>query len=476
MPPHPPSHRRVLASLVCGVSAAVVTLVVVELAGDVTHGAAPSSSAPIALSDGTASTVRSTAPRTTPPIAPPTTTSPPPPTSRPATPPPTPSPPTPPPPTPSPAPPTSPPGSPQPWDETTRTTEAGYVVTDVGCIADRSPDALDAFFGERFGPAIGLDYQHVYDLGDDRYLWLFQDAFLDHSGEATSLGQASFAHNLAMVQTGTCFEVFHRGTPDAPISFEPGDGETVLSRWFWPLGGELSGGRLMVFWAEMEFAGAHPGPGDGLGWHPVRTWLATYDADTLARDRFEPAPNSDVTPIYGFAVASDETHTYLFGNTFDHDLARQGGFYGGPHSATAMWLARTPRGSLDSAPEYWTSTGWSADPAAAAPILTRYWTENPMQPRFLDGRWVAATKVDGYWGDDLAIDVAPEPSGPWETVSRHSLAPRDGDPLMNTYHAHLMPWSDGGALVVSVSQNAQDMARDAWRHPHRYRPQFVAGR
>ncbi|MEJ7719898.1 MAG: hypothetical protein WKF58_05400 [Ilumatobacteraceae bacterium] len=58
------------------------------------------------------------------------------------------------------------------------------------------------------------------------------------------------------------------------------------------------------------------------------------------------------------------------------------------------------------------------------PILQRFWAENPMQPRYLGGQWVAATKVDGYWGDELMIDVANEPWGPWTTVSRTAAAPR----------------------------------------------------
>jgi hypothetical protein len=97
-----------------------------------------------------------------------------------------------------------------------------------------------------------------------------------------------------------------------------------------------------------------------------------------------------------------------------------------------------------------------------------------MQPRFLDGRWIAVTKVDGYWGEELAIDVAPSPWGPWTTTTRRVLQPRGGDPLMNTYHAHLMPWTAGGGLVVSTSQNARDMQRDAWHRPDRYRPQLFA--
>ena len=370
-----------------------------------------------------------------------------------------------------PAQPESPPAAP-PTAYPTTVTSAGHLATDVGCADGTSAAALDAFFRERIGPVLGHDYQHVYPLGGDRHLWLFQDTFIDHTGRATSFDQTSFAHNTAMVQRGRCFTSLHRGTATAPTSFEPGTGERILSRWFWPLGGELDGGRLQVFWAEMAKT-ADPSPPDGLGWVPVRTWLATYDAGTLARLSFQPAPASGVEPIYGFAVASDAEHTYLFGNSFDQNLARQGGYHACPCSATRMYLARVPKGALGAQPEFRTADGWSVDPAAAVPIVDRYHAENPMQPRFLDGRWVSVTKVDGYWGEELAIDVAPAPWGPWTTTTRRRLSPRGSDPLMNTYHAHLLPWTAGG-LVVSVSQNARDMPRDAWNRPDRYRPQLFA--
>ena len=232
------------------------------------------------------------------------------------------------------------PAGPAPW-WTSRTTAGGYLGTDVGCASGTSPTALDAFFRDRMGPVIGHDYQHVHALGDGRHLWLFQDTFLDHTGNAERLDQSSFAHNTAMLQEGACFTLLHRGTAEAPTSFEPGTGERTLATWFWPLGGETRDGLLRVFWAEMAKT-ADPQPPDGLGWVPVRTWLATYDSATLARLDFSPAPNQGVSPIYGFAVSSDAEHTYLFGNTFDQNLARQGGYHSCPCSATAMSLARVP--------------------------------------------------------------------------------------------------------------------------------------
>ena len=177
-----------------------------------------------------------------------------------------------------------------------------------GCAGGTSASALDAFFRPRIGPVVGHDYQHVYPLGGDRHLWLFQDTFIDHSATAPRLDQSAFAHNTAMVQQGSCFTLLHRGTATAPQSFETGTGEQPLSRWFWPLGGETVDGRLHVFWVEMAKT-ADPTPPDGLGWVPARTWLATYDASTLTRLAFRPAPAAGVDPVYGFAVASDDEHT-----------------------------------------------------------------------------------------------------------------------------------------------------------------------
>lgn len=365
-------------------------------------------------------------------------------------------------------------GPPPPWAGSTTRTDAGYLATDAGCAAGTSAPALDAFFRERMGPVVGLDYQHVYPLGGGRSLWIFQDTFLDHTGRAVSLDQSAFVHNTAMLQDGACFTLLHRGTAEMPQSFEPGTGEQRLRTWFWPMGGEVADGRLQVFWAEMAKR-PDPRPPDGLGWDPVRTWVATYDAVTLARADFRPAPDDGVTPIFGYAVSSDETHSYLFGNTFDQRLSDQGGFFGGPHSARLMFLARVPRGQLTAAPEYWDGRGWTAAADRAVAISDRFAPENPMQPRYLGGQWVAVTKVGGYWGEELAIDVALAPQGPWLTVSRRYLAPRGGDPLMNTYHAHLMPWLADGMLVISVSQNARNMLRDAWPNPARYRLQFLSG-
>lgn len=367
--------------------------------------------------------------------------------------------------------PPTPPDEPPSWAASRRGTPGG-LATDVGCAANVNGDGLDSFFAGRVGPVLGWDYQHVVPLGGGRHLWLFQDTFVDHTGAATRLDQASFVHNSAMVQDGRCFTLLHQGTAEAPDEFEPGDGEgDTLKKWFWPMGGDSDGTTVWVFWAEMIKDPVDPTPPDGLGWHPTRTWLATYDAATLARTDFQPAPNDGAAPIYGYAVDSDNSWTYLFGNTFEQNLSREGGFWNVPHSGSKMWLARVPRFDFGAQPEYRTADGWSSRADDAVPIVDRFNIENPMQPRLIDGQWVSATAVDGYWGDKFLIDVADHPWGPWYPVDLAPLVPRRADTAMNSYHAHVLPWRDGfGSVQIAVSNNARDMTRDAFPYPWRYRP------
>ncbi|HUF98628.1 MAG TPA: hypothetical protein VMM60_10910 [Ilumatobacter sp.] len=361
---------------------------------------------------------------------------------------------------------------PPPWAATRTITAGGHVGTHVGCVSSLSSTELDVFFSKRVGPVLGWDYQHVTRLGDDRYLWLFQDTFIDQGGTAGRLDQAQFVHNAALLQEGKCFTLLHGGTAEKPSEFEPGDGKgSVLSKWFWPMGGDTSGNIVTVFWAEMVKDAVDPRPPDGLGWHPNRLFVATYDKTTMRRLSFQLAPDSGVHPIYGYAVESDESYTYLFGNTFEQNLFREGGFWAGNHSATQMFLARVPLHRLDLKPEYRTADGWSPNRADAVPISHRYFVENPMQPRYLDGQWVSATAADGYWGDEYVVEVADDPWGPWYTVDIGRRIPRGVVSQANTYHAHVLPWRDGyGSLVIMISANARDMPRHAYPDPQRYRP------
>ena len=336
--------------------------------------------------------------------------------------------------------------------------QSGYVVTRLGCVADRSATALDHTFRSRWGPIVGLDNAHVIKLGPQRFLWVFNDTYFDYTNSKTSLADSPSIRNAAVLQTGNCFRLVRRGDQNRILSFEPGDARDVtvegIDRFFWALGGEVRGRRIQIFWAEMK-QDKQPAPSDGIARHPVRTWLATYDARTLERLDFRPAPNDGVFPQYGFAVASDHQYSYLFGNSNLLNFSLEGGFFGRSHSATKMYLARVPRGQLEHAPEYRTADGWSDDAVDATPFSTRFAVENQMQPRFLAGHWIAVTKVDGFAGRDTLLEVADHPWGPWRVVSRRAIEPFRGWELMNNYQPVILPYRrPSGDLLIVMSQNA----------------------
>ena len=200
--------------------------------------------------------------------------------------------------------------------------------------------------------------------------------------------------------------------------------------------------------------------------------MAVYDATTLQRLDFRPAPNSGVWPQYGFAVASDRRFTYLFGNSNMLNWGREGGFFSTPHSATRMYLARVRRGRLTPEPVYRTARGWSRDPDDAVPISDRFVAANTMQPRFIDGRWIAVTKVDEFVGEDV-VSTSPTNRGDrGDGASLPDAPTRYPNEAMTTYQPILLPWPDpSGRLILVLSQNNQ-----GWMHavvnPQIYRPAF----
>lgn len=347
----------------------------------------------------------------------------------------------------------------------------GWVRATLGCADSTSADDLHAFFADRRGPLIGWDNPHVIELGPNRWLWLAHDTYLDYPGTAATLHDVGGQiQNVAFVQVGSCFYLEHRGTKSERVNFEPGDDRVSPDHFLWPLGSEIHDGRLMVFWGETANAEEIPPVGHGISRHPIATWLATYDVATLERLSFEPAPNPGVEPQYGFAVASDETHSYLFGNTNLLNFWRSGGILNGPHSATKMYIARVPRGRLDMLPEYWNGGGWTGDASLAVPFSERFFAENAMQPRYLDGQWVSVVNMDGFYSWDVLVETADDPWGPWVLQEVVKKPPRAATAEKNTYHPIILPWSSShGGLTIAISENAAVWA-EAVHEPPAYRP------
>ncbi|MCB0979902.1 MAG: hypothetical protein H6513_08200 [Acidimicrobiaceae bacterium] len=309
----------------------------------------------------------------------------------------------------------------------------------------------------------GGDYQHVYPLPDGRFLWLFQDVFFSADDDLRDSLTAA-AHNAGLVQQGNCWSVL--GGPNMQ-NYIGSSLTTPLRHWFWPLDGDIGAdGALWVFMVEMS----NPrGTGADYGAVPVGTWVARIDTTTLAVLSFTPAPDAG-TRLFGWSITSDDTYSYLYGHCyrqFVHNVNSVAQF-----DATCMphtYLARVPKGRFDLTPEYWIGGTWGSA-ASARPLMTRG-AANPMDVERFGDTYVSVTKIDDWWGAWVYVDKAPNPWGPWENDQARFIVNERKCSQCGIYHAHLMPYLDQGALVVSWSNGGPF---NLWQaNAFLYRPSFV---
>lgn len=346
-----------------------------------------------------------------------------------------------------------------------------YLQYDGGCIDLTSAAGVNRALADGIGPLISFDAPRAVDL-EDGQLWFVQDAYLDfpEDGPATSLRAAQYAGNAVLfVDDDGCATILIRpSNPNERVSFEYGTGDVTLDRFFWPLGGEVHGDEIVVYWASMVRSAENPTQYDGIVRHTDGTHIARYDSRSLERLSFEPAIEPGVDPQWGFEVVTSDDWTYLFGNDNVLNLARVGGLGAGPHPSTDMFVARIPAGAFDGAPAYWDGETWVDGPSDAAPISTRGYVSNQMHPRRFGDLLVSVTTLDEYWGDELVVDVARSPEGPWTEAARIGLD-RDGPHDLVSYHPLVLAPTDDGTLIVLVSYNAADWFT-AIDQPALYRP------
>ena len=316
------------------------------------------------------------------------------------------------------------------------------------CVSSSDPTALRELF-DLGDPIIGADYQRAFALPDGRVLWLFQDAFLP-----TSSGP-ELVHNAGLLQSGRCFQLLGGGSADAPVPYLFPDLTDRFDRWFWPLGGDIGlDGNLYVFVAEMRERGA----GYLVHTEPVATWLVSIELDGFQVVDARPAPNPS-PDLYGWSVVSEGTDTFLYAHCY-----RQFGWDVFPYSdppvrthdrscGPDVTVARIPRSDFDADPEYWDGSAWTTDPGGAVPVMPRDGRSvNPTQVALHDGRFVAVTKVDDWWGATIHLDVAPAAEGPWRTYATIP-GPRECD-RCNSYFASVVPYgADDGSFWIGVSIN-----------------------
>jgi hypothetical protein len=325
------------------------------------------------------------------------------------------------------------------------------------CAGGLDDAELTAYFAGEHGGLFGADYQRAAKLPDGRVLWLFQDAMVRTPGITARL-----VHNVAVVQSGLCFNLLHGGSEANPQSWVGADQTDTRHHWFWPLGSAMGNdGQLHIFYMEV----VEHGDVYLTLTEPVATWVASVNVDDLTVTRFERAPDPG-TRLYGWSVTSDDEWTYLYAN-----CNRQFGWSENGHDPCTgdLYLARVPKGELLAKPEYRTRTGWSTNESSAVPVIkaSEGRSVNPSQVQWDGHQFVAVTKDSDWFGQAVWVDRASNAWGPWTMYD--SIVPPAKCGGCNTYFASWVPWrNNDGSLIIGLSHNRWDGAVSG-----RYRPTFL---
>ena len=329
------------------------------------------------------------------------------------------------------------------------------------CLASTAPDQLDRLFETEPGNVVGADHQRTTALPNGNVLWTFQDAEVRRPD-----GTLTLVHNIGMIQTGSCFNVLMGGTEWDPRPWLFTNSTEPFSQWYWPLDAALGAdGRMYVFLTEMvERSDSYLSEVE-----PTATRVAGFDIDTWNVTSLGSPANSSPA-LYGWSITSDDDWTYLYAHCyrqFGYDLVDI--FPAHDTSCSdRVTLARVARGNVFGAPTYWTGRGWSADPARAVPVIeTAGRRVNATDIVHLDGNWLAVTKVNDWFGDEIVVESAVRATGPFEVIDTITPTPKCSPSICNTYGASWITAADD-ELAIGLSHNRWDGAFSSV-----YRPTYI---
>ncbi len=316
------------------------------------------------------------------------------------------------------------------------------------CTSTTDPAGINNFF--RGGAVLtGADYQRAFTLPDGRVLWFFQDPFI-----RGRYGTSTRVHNAALVQNGACFTLLQTGNFAVPGAYLFADQTQRDKHWFWPMSGDMgTDGMFRLFVAEMR----ENGPGYLTQTEPIATWIVTIDPATLqvADRRLATNPSGS---LYGWSVTSNDEYTYLYAHCH-----RQFGYDAFPFvvpivyvhdwdCADELRVARVPKGRFDLPLAYWNGSTWGSDASAAVNVAHPNRLVSASQIYWTNGKWIAVTKVDDWWGDRIEIDVASQPQGPFAPVRTIPTPAKCS--RCNTYFASLIPYrASDGSMIIGLSNN-----------------------
>ncbi|MCX5851756.1 MAG: DUF4185 domain-containing protein [Deltaproteobacteria bacterium] len=298
---------------------------------------------------------------------------------------------------------------------------------------------------------LGGDGATSVDLGEGRVLWLFGDSFVCRD-RPCSRRDAIIVRNSVAIQSGydpasATITFYHGSEDDMPASFFPERDDD----WFWPGGGVLVEGRLIIF--LMEIRGADNELGfDAAGWTAVIVENPRMPPGAWRFTEARVSPNAYGVIIGSATVLREGDYLYSFGvHTKTHDV----------------FLVRWPVSSAVSGdlsqPEWWTGIdgGWMQEKLLRdlpAPLFSGGQIEFTVHREPRCGRYIQI-QTKSLTDPSLTVRLAAKITGPWSSADTFYTPIEAGKPGLLVYAGEAQPALSGADMVFTYNVNTIDMER-----------------
>jgi len=311
---------------------------------------------------------------------------------------------------------------------------------------------------------LGGDGAASIDLGAGRVLWLFGDSFIGR-GYSRDRRSAVVVRNTVAVQRGydpsRASAAFYwsivDGSPDAFFQ-SPGP------YWYWPGGGVLVEGRLLVFLMEIDAADNDLGF-DGVGWAAVLVKDPVREPSRWSVSRVR-TPQNDYGVIVGSAGGMViDGYLYAFGaHSADH------GAY------LLRWkLDDAARGDLMH-PQWWTGDGGWVDQGLLThrpdPVFKNAQMEFSVHYEEAAGRFIQV-QSETFPKACLVYRWSRSLTGPWSKKKMLYCPEEARETGVLFYAAKAHPWLEGPGLLCTYALNSLNEDRLLDSHDLYY-PAFVS--
>jgi fibronectin type 3 domain-containing protein len=309
-------------------------------------------------------------------------------------------------------------------------------------------------YGDAGGHWTGGDGTTSVALPDGRVVWLFSDTFLGTvNADGSRPSGTPLINNSAVVQTGTTLgATLHGGTAALPQALVV---PSQSGEYFWVADGLVESGELKVIYNRYRRTGLEP-----LDFTLTGGALATFALPSLTLSSVVDLPvGSEIS--WGSAIMPDGDHTYVYGTS------------SAPGRMKFGHVARAPAGELDGPWQFWTGSGWSAEPGAATRLLSGVGTSYSVQK--MGSEYVLVTHENNLIFDpQIVAYTSPSPTGPFTGPTHLYTAPEPTPGSSKIiYDVRLHPeLATPGNLLLSYNVNSLEY-EDNLADARLYRPRFL---